>query len=199
MRPDTEGRRRRERWPPPQPISPAGRLAALTTIGSVLVSSAVWLLVAGRIAMCTTGCTVAQGFGALVLFVAVPVAVAAVALLRHTLPRPVDPSTDAGEGWVWGLAAIFALGAAAGAASIPTLTCPPGTTLSVFGFCAGNDGARIPATSWRWLRWTIGGAGVLIALTLIRSRRWVRVTAPVAAAVFLGGTGVLLWRSLLPR
>jgi hypothetical protein len=39
-------------------------------------------------------------------------------------------------------------------------------------------------------------AGVLVGFTIIRSRRWVRVTAPVAAIVFVGGTVALLARTL---
>ena len=35
-------------------------------------------------------------------------------------------------------------------------------------------------------------AGVVVGFTIIRSRRWVRVTAPVAGIVFVGGTVALL-------
>ena len=58
------------------------------------------------------------------------------------------------------------------------------------------DGARIDRADWVLQRRLIDVAGVLVGFTIIRSRRWVRVTAPVATIVFVGGTVALLARTL---
>ena len=85
----------------------------------------------------------------------------------------------------------------AGASWIPSLTCPPGTTLSFFGFCSNGHGVRVEAANWVVQRRLIDVAGVVVGFTIIRSRRWVRVTAPVAGLVFVGGTVALLGRTLV--
>lgn len=184
----------RERWPPPPPISPEGRIAGLTTSGCVIVSALAWLVVTIRIALCTKDCAIEPGLGGLVMLPVVVVLVGALALFRTILARPTDP--EAGSAWRFGLGVIFAVGVVAAASWIPSLTCPAGTKLSFFGFCAGENGARLPAASWTWLRRLIDLAGVLVGFTLMRSRRWVRVTAPIAGVVFLVGTGLLLLRTL---
>ena len=187
-------RQRKERWPPPPPISPEGRIAGLTTTGCVIASSVAWLAVAFRIALCTKGCEHPAGLGGLVLMVVAVPFIAGIALFRSILIRPTDP--EASAGWRFGLAVIFAVGVVAGASWIPSLTCPTGTTLSFFGFCAGPHAARLDATSWVVVRRLIDLAGVVVAFTIFRSRRWVRVTAPVAGLVFVGGTAALLARTL---
>ena len=187
-------RLRKERWPPPPAISPEGRIAGLTTTGCVIASSFVWLVVAVRIAMCTSGCEHEPGLGGLVLLIVAVPFFGAIALFRATLIRPTDP--DASAAWRFGLSVIFAVGVVAGASWIPSLTCPPGTTLSFFGFCSDGHGVRLDAASWVVQRRLIDVAGVVVGFTIIRSRRWVRVTAPVAGIVFVGGTVALLGRTL---
>ena len=189
----------RERWPPPTPISPAGRIAGLTTTGSVLAAGLAWLAVSVRVLLCTRGCTVAAGAGGLVAILVAGVVIAAAALLRATLPRPLDP--EAGSGWVYGLGVIFAVGVIAAASGIPDLVCPAGTKLSFFGFCAGPHSTRLAATSWTWLRRWIDVAGIvlgglMVGFAALRTRRWVVVTAPIAALVWLAGTTALLLRTV---
>lgn len=184
----------RERWPPPPPISPEGRIAGLTTSGCVMVSALAWLAVTIRIGLCTENCTIEPGLGGLVLLPVAVALVAAVAVFRAILDRPTDP--EASSVWRFGLGVIFAVGVVAAASWIPSMTCPAGTKLSFFQFCAGENGARLPGTSWTLQRRLLDLAGVLVGCTVIRSRRWVKVTAPIAAVVFLGGTGALLLRTL---
>jgi hypothetical protein len=187
-------RQRKERWPPPPPIAPEGRIAGLTTTGSVIAGCAAWLVVALRIALCTGVCEHVPGLGGLVMMVVAVPFVAAIALFRAILIRPTDP--EASAAWRFGLSVIFTVGVVAGASWIPSLTCPPGTTLSFFGFCADGHGVRLEAANWVLQRRLIDVAGVLVGFTIIRSRRWVKVTAPVAAIVFVGGTVALLARTL---
>ncbi len=163
----------------------------------MILSALVWLVVAFHVSQCTRHCTVEPGAGGLVAVLVVVVLVTAVALGWVVLGRPVDPDPGAGTGWVVGLSVIFSLGVIAGATAIPSLSCPAGTTLSFFGFCAGPEGTRSPAAAWAWLRHIVDVVGLVIGSTIIRSRRWVGVTAPIAAAVWLGGTGALLARTLL--
>jgi len=188
--------RRKERWPPPSPISPEGRIVGLTTAGCVIASAVAWLAVTIRIALCTKGCAIEPGLGGLVLMPVAVALVAALALLRSILGRPADP--EARSAWWWvGLGVIFSVGVVAAASGIPSLTCPDGAKLSFFGYCAGEHGARLPATRWVLQRRLIDVAGVVVGFTLMRSSRWVRVTAPVAGVVFLAGTGLLLVRTLV--
>ena len=189
--------RRQERWPPPHPISPEGRIAGLTTTCCVIVSALAWLVVMIRLALCTKGCDIEPGLAGLVMIPVTLVLVAAVALAYRTLVRPTDP--EAGTSWRFGLSVIFFLGVVAAASGIPSLTCPPGTTLSFFGFCAGPNGTRIDAGHWRWLRLSIDAVGFIVACTAIRTRRWVDVAAPIAGFVWLGGTGALLVRIYILR
>jgi hypothetical protein len=192
--PDLKRWQRKERWPPPPAISPEGRIAGLTTTGCVIASCAAWLWVAIRISMCTLGCEHEPGLGGLVMLVIALPFVAAIGLFRATIIRPTDP--DASTAWRFGLSVIFAVGVVAGASWIPSLTCPPGTKLSFFGFCSNGQGVRLEAASWVLQRRLIDLAGVIVGFTIIRSRRWVRVTAPVAGLVFVGGTVALLARTL---
>jgi hypothetical protein len=185
-------RGREERWPPRPPISPEGRIAGLTTTGCVIASAVVWLAVYTRIALCMKGCTVEPGLGGLIGLLVAVALVAAVALARATLSRPTDP--EASSAWVFGLSVIFAVGVAAAASAIPSLSCPAGTKLSFFGFCGAENGTRLPAASWTWLRRLIDAAGLVVGFTLVRSRRWVKIGAVVAGAVWLVGSGVLLMK-----
>jgi hypothetical protein len=68
--------------------------------------------------------------------------------------------------------------------------------MSIFHYCSGRHDARIPLGQWAWLKNLIDLAALVIGVTLIGSKRWVRVTAPIAAAVFLFGTGWFLLRTL---
>jgi hypothetical protein len=189
-------RMQRERWPPSPPISPEGRIAGLTTTGCVIASAVVWLVVWVRIALCTQRCTVEPGLAGLIGMLVAVALVAAVAMARAILARPSDP--DAGSAWVFGLSVIFAAGVVAAASTIPSLACPAGTKLSFFGFCAGENGARLPAASWTWLRRLIDVAGVVVGFTVVRSTRWVKIGAVVAGAAWLAGTGALLLKLARP-
>jgi hypothetical protein len=189
--------RRQDRWPPPNPISPEGRIAGLTTTGCVIVSALAWLVVLINLAVCTKHCDVEPGLAGLVMIPVALTLVAAVALGYRTLVRPTDP--EAGTAWRFGLSVIFFLGVLAAASGIPNFTCPPGTQLSFFGFCAGPHGTRLDAAEWRWLRLSIDAVGFVVACTAIRSRRWVDVMAPIAGFVWLGGTGALLVRIFVLR
>jgi hypothetical protein len=167
-----------------------GRIAGLTTTGCVIVSALVWLVVWIRFALCVHECSFEPGLAGLIALLVAVALVAAVAMARAVLIRPTDPG--AASTWRFGLSVIFAVGVIAAASVIPSLTCPTGTKLSFFGFCAGAHGARLPATSWTWVRRLIDVAGIVVGFTLVRSRRWITIGAVLASAVWLAGSVALL-------
>ncbi|HEV8565024.1 MAG TPA: hypothetical protein VGR41_08910 [Actinomycetota bacterium] len=188
--------RSREPWPPPQPISREGRLAGYTTTIAVAVVGIAYTVAAARAAMCVGLCRVNQGFAAIIVMAVVVLTASAIASLRSVARRPVS---DAGDSrWRVGLSVILLLGAVAGASRIPDFTCPAGYRMGI-ELCAAPNGARIDARSWVWLKDALylAAVAVAVALSLERTRRLVIITAAVAAAAWFGGTGVLLFSTLL--
>jgi hypothetical protein len=118
----------------------------------------------------------------------------ALGLMRAVLVRPVDE--DGASSWRFGLSVLFVIGVVTAASRIGSLNCPPGSHLSTFGYCSGKHDARIVVNSWAWLKYLIDVAAVIVAVTLIGSRRWVRVAAPIAGAVFLFGTTSYLLKTI---
>ena len=187
-------RRRDERWPPLTSIAPEGRIAGLVTTGSLIASGIVWVGFSVRVFVCSGICPVDSAIGGFLTMILSIVVVVLIAIARRTNDRPVEP--DGTAGWLYGLSFIFVVGVAAAVTSIPTVTCPPGSTLSFFGFCAGAHRSRLPIHSNAGLKWMIDVAAVVIGFTVIRSKRWIRVGAPIAGIAWLAGTGDLLARTL---
>src|SRR5437867_9807178 len=93
-------RERHRRWPPPSPISPAGKIAGLTTTGCVVASGIVWLVFSYRAFACTIDCAIPAALGGLlVVFVGAVVALM-VWLAIGIIQRPVEPNGR--SGWLWG-------------------------------------------------------------------------------------------------
>jgi hypothetical protein len=188
----------KETWPPPSPISPEARIAAYATIGSVLIAATVWAVQAWRVSFCLHHCKVNPAIGGVVALLTTAAAIVAAMFLRSMPRRPVDPAGDGG--WLYGLAAIFVIGVfVAVATGIPRLTCPVGSHLAYSGYCSGPHDAHLDPRNWELLKQMIYLGALVIGLTVIRRRRLVRVTAPVASLVWLGGTGYLLLRALVWR
>src|ERR1043166_6205024 len=144
-------RRRDKRWPPLNSITREARLAALVTIGCLIASGVVWIGFSVRVFVCSGRCPVESAIGGFLTMILPIVVVVLVGIARRVNDRPVDPGGSAG--WLYGLSIIFVRGVAAAVTSIPTVTCPPGTTLSFFGFCAGAHRSRLSATSNAGLKW----------------------------------------------
>jgi hypothetical protein len=186
---------RRQPWPPPAPISPQAKVAALTTTISLAVAGAAYSFAAIRDAMCVGLCVVNRGFAGLIMLALVPATVAAYASVRSVWRRPVGLA--GGSGWRFGLGTIFALGVLAAASRIPDLTCPHGYELGGELCARVGVGARIAASRWIWLKDALIGVGIIVGGTVIAARRLTRYTWPVAALVWLFGTGLLLATTLL--
>jgi hypothetical protein len=187
--------RRYQPWPPPAPIAPQAKVAALTTTIALVVAGAAYSFAAIRAAMCVGLCIVNRGFAGLIMLAVVPATLAAVAGVRSVSRRPVGPAGD--SGWRFGLGAIFALGVWAAASRIPDLTCPHGYELGGELCARVGVGARLAASRWIWLKDALIGVGVIIGATVIAARRLTRYTWPVAALVWLVGSGLLLATTLL--
>ena len=116
----------------------------------------------------------------------------AVAILRSVHVRPVEP--DGEIGWMWGLSALFVLGAWLVVGRFPTNTCPPGAHLDTnFGLCIDLARARrFPATDRAVVKDLATFGALAIGLTVMRWPRGVTVVAPVAAVTWLAGAGWLL-------
>jgi hypothetical protein len=185
-----------ETWPPRQPISPEGRIAAYATLGSVFVAGLVWAIQASRVSFCLHRCAVNPAIGGVIALLTIGATIVTVMLIRSVSKRPVDPAGD--TGWTYGLTAIFVIGIfVAVATGIPRLTCPVGSHLAYSGYCSGPHDAHLDPRNWELLKRLIYLGAVIVGLTVIRRRRWVRVTAPVASLVWLAGTGFLLMRALV--
>jgi hypothetical protein len=179
------------RAPRAEPISPSGAIGAYTTGGCLLLAGIVFTIAAAIVVSCVIRCAIPPPFGGLALFVSVPVAVAGAAILRTVVRRPVDP--DGASGWVWGVAFVFIVGVALAATMIPSHTCPPGVHLdSDFALCIEDGGNRYDATSWIWLKFAVGLAGVAVGILLGRWERAARVTAPIATLAWAVGFAWLL-------
>lgn len=175
------------------PISREGRLAGLTTAACLLVGALAWLVASLDELLCEGGpavCEESSAFAGLVWMLALGAGAVGVVLFRSVRSRPVEP--DGGEGHVWGPSALFAGGLIAGVTRPPSLTCPAGYHLDeAFRLCV-RGAERFPATSWTWLKLSVVVVGIALAVLAGRSPRWVRLTTPLSAGVWLGGMGWLL-------
>jgi len=196
--PDAQTRskqRRAQPWPPPAAISGPARVAALTTTIAIGVSGAAYSFAAIRGAMCVGLCVVNRGLAGLIMLAVVPATLAALASVRSVWRRPVGPA--GGSGWRFGLGAIFAVGVWAAASRIPDLTCPHGYELGGELCARVGVAARLAASRWILLKDALTGVGIIVGFTVIAARRLTRYTWPVAALVWLVGTGLLLATTLL--
>ncbi len=182
----------RSRRPVPDDIAPAGRLAGYVTAGSLIAVGMASLVFAVPAMDCTRGCTFSQHYAALISVTALAVTGIGFAVGWSVRRRPV--AEDGDTGWTWSLGVLFILGMLLIASRVPRYTCPPGVVLdSNFGVCIDTVRLRrYPPGDWIWIKRVVVATGWLLGLTVIRSPRWVRVAAPVAAAAWLVGAGWLL-------
>ena len=167
-------------------------MAGFTTGGCLLATGLAYLVTTADDALCTRSCSMSPSFSALVWMTAAGVTALAVAILRSVHMRPVEP--DGETGWMWGLSALFVLGAWLIVGGFPTNACPAGAHLDPnFDLCIDVARARrFPATDRAVVKDLATFGALAIGLTAMRWRRGVAVVAPVAAVTWLAGTGWLL-------
>src|SRR6266508_1357346 len=125
--------RRRERWPPPDPISKPGRIAGYTTAGCLVVTSGAFLVASWDDLVCTHGCLFPPGLAALVWFIAVPIGLGGLAIARRVSLRPTQ--SDGSTSWTLSLVILFSGGIAVAATRLPSFTCNVGHLDPNFRVC----------------------------------------------------------------
>jgi hypothetical protein len=147
--------RRRERWPPPDPISKPGRIAGYTTAGCLVVTSGAFLVASWDDLVCTHDCLFPPGLAALVWFIAVPIGLAGLAIARRVSLRPTQ--SDGSTSWTLSLVILFSGGIAVAATRLPSFTCSVGHLDPNFRVCIEAVSGRFSNPSnWIWLKALIG-------------------------------------------
>lgn len=180
-----------------EPISPSGRLAGYATAGCLILAGFAFTIAAIAAILCVTGCRVYSAYGGLALFVSVPVTIVGTAIARSVARRPLDPAGS--SGWTWGLGLVFAAGVAVATTRFPSFTCSAGGHVEpTLALCIRDSGSRYGVTSWGWLKSLVALAGLALGATVMRSRRAVWLTAPLAVLAWIVGFGALLADTLAP-
>ena len=112
-----------------------------------------------------------------------------VGILARTRRRPVDP--EGSSRYVWALGVLVALGAVFIGSRIPAYTCARGTFDDVLVLCQHPPTTSEP-TSYLLLKKAIVVVGMVLGVLVAARPRWVRLTAPLAVAVWAAGFGWLL-------
>jgi hypothetical protein len=180
---------RRERWPPPDPISKPGRIAGYTTAGCLFVTSAAFLIASSDDLVCTNSCRFPPGLAALVWFIAVPIGLVGIAIARRVSLRPTQ--SDGPTSWTLSFVILFSGGVAVAATRLPSFTCKVGHLDENFRLCIEASGRFSEPSNWIWLKGLIAILGLMIGIALRRPRR-VYLAAPLAAIAWLFGFGWLL-------
>jgi hypothetical protein len=181
--------RRRERWPPPDPISEPGRIAGYTTAGCLIATSVAFLVASWDDLVCTHNCPFPPGLAALVWFIAVPIGLAGIAIARRVSLRPTQ--SDGPTNWTLSFVILFSAGVAVVATRIPSFTCKVGHLDANVRLCIQASGRFSEPSNWIWLKALIAILGLMIGIAL-RDPRRVYLAAPLAAIAWLFGFGWLL-------
>jgi len=179
----------RERWPPPDPISKAGRIAGYTTAGCLVVTSGAFLVASWDDLVCTHNCLFPPGLAALVWFIAVPIGLVSIAIARRVSLRPTQ--SDGPTSWTLSLVILFSAGVAVAATRLPSFTCKVGHLDANVRLCIEASGRFSDASNWIWLKGLIAILGLMIGIALRQPKR-VYLVAPLAAIAWLFGFGWLL-------
>jgi hypothetical protein len=175
-------------------ISAEGLLAA-RVLTVTLIASAVALVAVSwddiwRVCNELSGPCTERSSGAIILsFAAVASLGWGVAILLRTRHRPVDP--EGSSRYVWALGVLLGLGAVFIASRIPAYTCSRGRFDDVLVLCQ-HPPTTSEAASWLPVKRVIVLAGLALAVLVAARPRWVRVTAPLAVAVWAAGLGWLI-------
>lgn len=170
-------------------ISPEGAIAAKTLVAVLVVSgvaivAASWNELWHPCGVVVSTCVNRASTAALLDLFSLGAIVVAVALGWRLRSRPVAP--EGSSGYVVALGVMFALGLLSVAAAIPVFTCARGRLDVYLDMCV-HPQTRSDATSWLLLKRGILLIGLVGGVAMAFSRRWVKVSAPLAALGWLGG------------
>jgi hypothetical protein len=174
-------------------ITTAGRIAGYTSAACLVVTGAGYLVFSIDELTCSPvyppcaryapgGIIIAIGAGFMLSF----------GVVMGVLVRRRAVSEAGTSGYTVLLSFLFVAGILGVVARIPTYTCPTGTHVDPLAALCISDRTRFDATSWLWLKWALVVGATSVAATVIWRPRWVRVTAPIAAASWFAGLGWLL-------
>ena len=193
----------RDRWPPPQPIDPAARLAALTTAGCLIAGGVATIAFAWNELTCTVVvdpgaartappslCDFVSAIGGVMAFFGAAAIAGGVGVAWSLRGREVRAGGH--DGWRWALAITFIVGSLILITRIPSETCGAGFTPS-FGLCIDTEGGgRYDASSWVWAK-TLGAiAAVVIGIVVVPRRRMIAAAIPLTVVAWTAGIGWLL-------
>jgi hypothetical protein len=175
-------------------ISPEGVLAGWVFSATLLVSAVALIGLSWddiwRVCGAVYGGCVERSAGAMILTMGSVAALAwGVGILLRIRRRPVDRAGS--SRYVWALGVLFALGGIFIAARIPAFTCDRGHFDDALAVCM-HPPSISDATSWLLLKEAIVVIGLLGGVVVAVRSRNVRVTAPVAVAVWGAGFGWLI-------
>jgi hypothetical protein len=175
-------------------ISPEGVLAGRVFSATLLVSAVALIGLSWddiwRVCGAVYGGCVERSAGAMILTMGSVAALAwGVGILLRIRRRPVDRAGS--SRYVWALGVLFALGGIFIAARIPAFTCDRGHFDDALAVCM-HPPSISDATSWLLLKEAIVVIGLLGGVVVAVRSRNVRVTAPVAVAVWGAGFGWLI-------
>jgi hypothetical protein len=178
---------------PASEITREGAIAAKTLV-AVLVVTGVASIAASwgelwRPCGATGPCVVRASTAALIAVFAVAAIGVGVGLGLRLRRRPVGP--EGSSLYVISLGVLFALGLMLVAAKVPAWTCSRGRFDPYLETCLHPPTAS-DATSWLLWKRMILLAGLAGGVAIAFSRRWVKMSAPLAALAWFGGAGWLL-------
>jgi hypothetical protein len=181
-------------------LSPEGRIAAWTIAGLLAVTGIATIVAAwdevwqicgdelrGECVSRSSAAILASGAATAVIVVAVVIGV-------RTRRRATDP--EGSSRWTWVLGGMTVVGAVVISGRIPAFTCVRGRFDELLGLCLHPPSTSEPS-SWMTEKGAIVVAGVVLGLVVAARPSWIRVTAPLAALVWLAGFGWLIADTLV--
>ena len=181
-------------------LSPEGRFAAWTIAGLLAVTGVATIVAAwdevwqicgdelrGECVSRSSAAILASGAATVAIIVAVVIGV-------RTRKRTTD--AEGSSRWTWVLGAMTIVGAVVMSGRIPAFTCAEGRYDDLLGLCLHPPTTSEP-TSWMIEKSAIVATGVVLGFVVAIRPRWIRVTAPLAALVWLGGFGWLIADTLV--
>ncbi len=182
-------------------ITAEGRLAALTVAALLVltglgIAGASWDDVWERCGQIAGECVSRASSAVLLVAISVVTVGIGIAVARRVPRRPVD--ADGSSAWVWALGAMFAVASVVIATRIPAFTCSRGRLDDLLALCMHPPSTSEPQR-WMLAKQAIVVAGAIAAIAIVARPRWVSVSAPATAVVWLGAMTWLVIETLVVR
>jgi hypothetical protein len=170
-------------------ISREGAIAARTLVATLVLTGVAviaesWSELWQPCGVVVSTCVNRASTAALISMFSIGAIGGAVALGWRLRRRPVEPGGS--SRYVIALGVMFALGLLSLAGSIPAFSCARGRLDPFLEMCVHRQ-TRSDPTSWLLIKRAIVLVGLVGGVAMAFSRRWVKVSAPLAALGWLGG------------